>query len=203
IPLVEKLGQIFAALVHSPLTSLDVEVHGELNDYDVSALKLSALKGVFTDVVSDKVSYVNAPVIAEQRGVEVQLVTSPETEYFRNETILTASLAHGGTISVAGTVTGPKHVQKITKISGYDLEIPISEHLLIIEYQDRAGVIAAMSTVLGSSSINIASMQVSRGDKDNRAVAVFALDSAPSTEVFHSIERIVDAKRAALVNLSE
>lgn len=204
IPLAENLGRILTALGRDEaVTRVEVKVAGEIANKDVTALKLSALKGVFTDVVSDKVSYVNAPVIAEQRGVEVQLQTSPETEYFRNETILTASLAHGGTISVAGTVTGPKHVQKITKISGYDLEIPISDHLLIIEYQDRAGVIAAMSTVLGSSSINIASMQVSRGEKDNRAVAVFALDSAPSTEVFHSIERIVDAKRAALVDLSE
>src|SRR5690606_32513066 len=59
IPLVEKLGQIFSALSQSPLTSLDVEVHGELNDYDVSVLKLAALKGIFTNIVSETVSYVN------------------------------------------------------------------------------------------------------------------------------------------------
>ncbi|HEU4755211.1 MAG TPA: phosphoglycerate dehydrogenase, partial [Agromyces sp.] len=64
IPLVEKLGQLFAGLAHGPLTSLDVEVHGELVDYDVSVLKLAALKGVFTNVVSETVSYVNAPLLA-------------------------------------------------------------------------------------------------------------------------------------------
>ena len=74
ISLVEKLGQIFAALATSPLTSLDVEVHGELNEYDVSVLKLAALKGVFTNIVSETVSYVNAPLLAEQRGIAVRLL---------------------------------------------------------------------------------------------------------------------------------
>ena len=73
IPLVEKLGQVFSGLAHSPLTSVDVEVRGELVDYDVSVLKLAALKGIFTNVVSETVSYVNAPLLAEQRGIEVRL----------------------------------------------------------------------------------------------------------------------------------
>lgn len=84
IPLVEKLGQILSALAQSPLTSLDVEVHGELNAYDVSVLRLAALKGVFTPIVSETVSYVNAPLLAEQRGVAVRLVQDDISEEYRN-----------------------------------------------------------------------------------------------------------------------
>ena len=79
IPLVEKLGQVFSgARAHSPLTSVDVEVHGELAAYDVSVLKLAALKGIFTNVVSETVSYVNAPLLAEQRGITVRLLTDAD-----------------------------------------------------------------------------------------------------------------------------
>nr|BFF13426.1 hypothetical protein GCM10025699_47290 [Microbacterium flavescens] len=61
IPLVEKIGQVFSGLADSPLTSVDVEVRGDLVEYDVSVLKLAALKGIFTNIVSESVSYVNAP----------------------------------------------------------------------------------------------------------------------------------------------
>ncbi len=84
IPLVEKLGQLFAGLADAAITSLDVEVHGELVDYDVSVLKLAALKGVFTNVVSETVSYVNAPLLAEQRGIDVRLITDAISPEYRN-----------------------------------------------------------------------------------------------------------------------
>ncbi len=89
IPLVEKLGQLFAGLADAALTSLDVEVHGELVDYDVSVLKLAALKGVFTNVVSETVSYVNAPLLAEQRGIDVRLITDAISPEYRNVITLT------------------------------------------------------------------------------------------------------------------
>ena len=95
IPLVEKLGQIFAALSHSPLTSLDVEVHGELSQYDVSVLKLAALKGLFTNIVSESVSYVNAPLLAEQRGVDVRLIVDDESDEYRNVITLRGALSDG------------------------------------------------------------------------------------------------------------
>ncbi|MFW0155759.1 phosphoglycerate dehydrogenase [Rothia sp. P6271] len=204
VPLAEKLGRIVTALSSGEaMTHVEVKVAGEIATKDVTSLKLSALKGVFTDVVSEKVSYVNAPMIAQQRGIEVELTTTEETEYFRNETILSAVLASGSTVKVSGTVTGPKLVEKLTNIGGYDLEIPITDYMLILEYEDRPGMIAAMGTLLGTASINIAGMQVSRGDKGDQAVAVLALDSAPSAEVVNSIKNIVNASRAACVNLAQ
>lgn len=204
IPLAENLGRILTSMSgNEAFTRVEVKVVGEIASKDVSALKLSALKGVFTDVVSDKVSYVNAPVLAEQRGIDVELVTGAESEYFRNEIVLTAALANGENVTVAGTVTGPKHLQKITNISGYDLETPITDHLLILEYKDRPGMIAGMSTLLGTLSINIAGMQVSRLDEKSTAVAVFALDSAPNMEVVEAVKQIVSARHAAIVDLSD
>ncbi|MEN0086772.1 MAG: phosphoglycerate dehydrogenase, partial [Leifsonia sp.] len=95
IPLVEKLGQVFSGLADSPVTSVDVEVRGELADYDVSVLKLAALKGIFTNIVSETVSYVNAPLLAEQRGIEVRLITDSVSEEYRNLITLRGALSDG------------------------------------------------------------------------------------------------------------
>jgi D-3-phosphoglycerate dehydrogenase len=85
---------------------LDVDVQGEITAHDVSIWKLAALKGLFTDVTEDPVTYVNAPLLAEQRGCEVRLLTDPTMQDFRNVTTLRGTLADGSTISVAGTLTG-------------------------------------------------------------------------------------------------
>ncbi|MGN6636920.1 MAG: phosphoglycerate dehydrogenase, partial [Oryzihumus sp.] len=83
IALVEKLGRIFTALAGAVPTQLTVDVKGEITEYDVSVWKLSALKGLFTDLTEDPVTYVNAPLLAEQRGVEARLVTDPTSQDFR------------------------------------------------------------------------------------------------------------------------
>lgn len=112
IPLIEKLGRIFTALTHASLTQIDVEVAGEIAALDVKVLELAALKGIFADVVTEQVSYVNAPVIAEQRGINVRLITTAEAEDYRNVLTIRGALSDGSQISVAGTLTGPKQIQK-------------------------------------------------------------------------------------------
>ncbi|MEX3609655.1 phosphoglycerate dehydrogenase [Rothia sp. LK2588] len=204
VPLAENLGRILTSLCgDEAFTRVEVKIAGEISTKDVTSLKLAALKGVFTDVVSEKVSYVNAPVIAEQRGIEVELVTTEHSEDFRNEIILSAALSAGGTLQVAGTVTGPKHAMKLTGVNGYELEIPLADNLLVMEYEDRPGVVASIGMSLGKAQVNIAGMQVSRASKGDTAVAVLALDSAPGAEVVAEIEQIVEAQRAASVNLAE
>ena len=84
IPLVEKLGRIFTSLAGEVAQQIDVEVRGEITEYDVKVFELAALKGVFADVVENKVSYVNAPLLAAERGTEVRLVTDAESPDHRN-----------------------------------------------------------------------------------------------------------------------
>ena len=106
LPLTEKLGRIFTALAGEVAQQLDVEVRGEITQYDVKVLELAALKGVFTDVVEDPVSYVNAPLLAAERGVAVRLVTDPESPDHRNLVTLRGTLADGSQVSVSGTLIG-------------------------------------------------------------------------------------------------
>ncbi|TYC99570.1 phosphoglycerate dehydrogenase [Arthrobacter echini] len=203
IPLMEKLGRIFTALTHDSLTQIEIEVAGEIASLDVKALELAALKGVFTDVVSEQVSYVNAPVLAEQRGVAVRLITTAESEEYRNVLVLRGALSDGSQISVAGTLTGPKQVEKLVGVNGYDLEIPISEHLVVLLYADRPGVIGTLGRLLGEHGINIAGMQVARSQEGGQALSLLTVDSSVPQEVLDTIRTEIGASVAREVDLQD
>ncbi|WP_417218697.1 phosphoglycerate dehydrogenase [Arthrobacter sp.] len=203
IPLIEKLGRIFTALTVDSLTSLDVEIAGEIAELDVKVLELSALKGVFRDIVSDQVSYVNAPVLAEQRGITTRLVTTAESPEYRNALTLKGALSDGQQISVTGTLTGPKQIEKLVGIGGYELEIPIAEHMIVLVYQDRAGVIGTLGSTLGEHDINIAAMQVARKEEGGPALAVLAVDTALPAGVLDAVRDSIGATTAREVNLAE
>jgi D-3-phosphoglycerate dehydrogenase len=194
IPLVEKIGQVFSGLADSPLTSVDVEVRGDLVEYDVSVLKLAALKGIFTNIVSESVSYVNAPVLAEQRGITVRLLTDPTSDEYRNVITLRGSLSDGSQISVSGTLTGTKQVEKIVEINGYDVEVPIAAHHLVMVYTDRPGIVAVYGREFGDAGINIAGMQIARQSAGGQALSVLTIDSPAPDELVEKVRVAIDAK---------
>jgi len=203
IPLVEKLGQLFAGLAQGPLESLDVEVHGELVDYDVSVLKLAALKGVFTNVVSESVSYVNAPLLAEQRGVAVRLIADAESPEYRNVITLRGALADGTQVSVSGTLTGTKQIEKLVGINGYDVEVPIADHHIVMLYTDRPGIVAVYGSEFGEAGINIAGMQIARREAGGQALSVLTVDSPVPTEVLDRVRDAIAADILVEVDITE
>lgn len=203
IPLVEKLGQLFAGLAQGPLESLDVEVHGELVDYDVSVLKLAALKGVFTNVVSESVSYVNAPLLAEQRGVAVRLIADADSPEYRNVITLRGALADGTQVSVSGTLTGTKQTEKLVGINGYDIEVPIDDHHIVMIYTDRPGIVAVYGSEFGEAGINIAGMQIARREAGGQALSVLTVDSPVPAEVIERVRTAIDADVMVEVDITE
>jgi D-3-phosphoglycerate dehydrogenase / 2-oxoglutarate reductase len=203
IPLVEKLGRVFTALAAGVPAQFDVEVHGEITEHDVTVLQLAALKGLFRDVVEEQVSYVNAPVLANERGIEVRLLTDAVSAEFRNVMVLRGTLADGTQVSVAGTLTGPKQVEKLVGVDGLDLELTLADHMLVLRYTDRPGVIGTIGGLLGAAGVNIAAMQVARAAEGGEAVGVLTVDQAPPPGVLEDIVREVGASAGRLVDLSE
>src|SRR5699024_5596651 len=132
-------------------------------------------------------------LLAEERGIGVELTTDPYCESFRNITRLTATTSTGQRISVSGTVTGPKLVQKLTEVDGYSLEIELTDNLLIFRYEDRPGIIGQLGLALGANEVNIAGMQVSPASTSNEALSVLAVDSAVSDEVVKAVAGAVNA----------
>jgi D-3-phosphoglycerate dehydrogenase len=112
-------------------------------------------------------------------------------------------MADGRKVEVAGTLTGPKQVEKLVGIDGIDIEVAISDYLLIMRYPDRPGIIGAIGRLLGEAGVNIAAMQVGRTTVGGRAVSVLTLDSAAAASVVDDIAREIDAASVNLVSLAE
>ena len=201
IGLVEKLGRIFTAVAGQVPVQLDIDVRGEITAFDVSVWQLSALKGLFQDVVEEQVSYVNAPVIAEQRGVETRLLTDAASGDFRNVTILRGTLGDGSEVSVAGTLTGPRMIEKVVGINGFDLEVPLTDHLAVFTYADRPGVVGQVGQILGDEGINIGGMQVARSERQGSALVLLNVDVALPQAVAARIAEAVGAESFAVINL--
>src|SRR5690349_4865842 len=131
LPLAEKLGQVFTAVAGGVAASITVEVRGEIVTNDVTVLKLAATKGLFTSVVEDQVTYVNAPLLASDRGVEVALSTSPESIDHQNLVTIRGALPDGRVVSVSGThQTIPREALKLTELDGFALELDATGVLL-------------------------------------------------------------------------
>jgi D-3-phosphoglycerate dehydrogenase len=203
IPLVEKLGRVFTALAGGLPVQFDIEVHGEISALDVSVFRLAALKGLFADVVEDQVSYVNAPVLAADRGIDVRLLTDSMSPEFRNVITLTGTLGDGTRVSVSGTLTGPKQVEKLVGIDGLDLEMPLADHLLVLRYTDRPGVVGAVGGLLGAAGVNIAGMQVARATEGGQAIGVLTLDQAVPAEVVERLVTDIGATSGRVVDLAD
>ncbi len=193
IPLMEKLGQVFAGIADGPITSVDVEVRGEIAELDVSVLKLSALKGIFSNTVSESVSYVNAPLFAEQRGIAVRLTTEAESDEYRNLLTVRGTTSEGTQLSVSGTLTGTKQIEKIVEINGYDVEVPIAKHLIVMVYTDRPGIVAIYGKEFGDASINIAGMQIARRNAGGQALSVLTVDSPVDDALLEKVRVAIDA----------
>src|SRR5215469_11654355 len=201
LPLAEKLGQIFTALAGGVAASLDVEVRGEIAGRDVRVLQLAALKGVFAHIVEDTVTYVNAPLLAAERGMEVSLVTQSESPDWRNLVTLRGTLPGGQVVSVSGTLTGKGQIEKLVEVNGFDMEIALAEHLVFLTYTDRPGIVGVVGQILGGEGINIAGMQVSRDTRGGHALIALTVDSAIPPVVLDDITATIGAVVGRTVDL--
>ncbi len=203
IPLMEKLGQVFAGLADSPITAVEVEIRGEIVEFDVSVLKLAALKGIFTNIVSESVSYVNAPLLAEQRGITVRLITDAVSDEYRNLLTVRGTLSDGRQLSVSGTLTGTKQTQKLVEINGYDVEVPFAEHLIVMIYTDRPGIVAVYGKEFGDAGINIAGMQISRRSAGGQALSVLTVDSPVPDALLETVRVAIAADLLRAIDITE
>ncbi len=203
LPLTEKLGRIFTAVAGGLASSITVEVRGEIAEHDVSVLKLAALKGVFADVVDEPVSYVNAPLLADSRGVAVALATSADSPDYRNLVSIRGSLSTGEQVSVSGTLHGPRQIEKLTEVNGFDLEVTATPHMAFLLYDDRPGVVGTVGQVLGDAGVNIAGMQVGRQSQGGPALMVLTVDTAIGAATLDTISDRIGTHFARPVDLDE
>ncbi|MET8120680.1 phosphoglycerate dehydrogenase [Micromonospora sp. NPDC005189] len=205
LPLAEKLGRAFTAVAGGVAASVTVEVRGEIVSHDVSVLKLAATKGLFSSVVEEQVTYVNAPHLAAERGVEVTLASLAETSEQPTLVTVRGALPDGRTVSVSGTVThsGSRDVLKLTEVDGFDVEIGAEGILLFLRYADRPGVVGIVGTLLGESGINIAAMQVARREAGGETLMTLTVDQALGADLLTSAADSIGATAASAADLRD
>jgi D-3-phosphoglycerate dehydrogenase / 2-oxoglutarate reductase len=196
MPLVEQLGRVLTALHSGQAGELVVEYHGRIATEDTQALTLAALKGVLRGVVSEPVTFVNAPLLAEERGLKVSTVASEASEDFVSLVRLRLGEAH-----VAGTLVGPKDRPRLVEVWGFAVDMELAEHMLFYRYTDRPGVIGLMGSRLGAANVNIATMQVGRAEQGGDALIAMTIDSGAPPEVVEDIRELIGSPEARAIDL--
>jgi D-3-phosphoglycerate dehydrogenase len=169
LPLAERLGRLLAAVNNGMPSVLDIEYQGAIADYDTRILTLSVLKGLFSG--TDQVSYVNAPQLAEERGLEVrETKTSTAHDYVNLVTL------RGDAHAVAGTLSAGRGEPRLVMVDDHDIDVPFARHMLLVRNDDRPGVVGLVGTVLGEGSVNIADMALGRSRDSATALMVIAVD---------------------------
>ena len=202
LDLVRKLGLLVGVLSPELPASLSVQVRGELASEEVGVLRLSALRGLFASVIEDQVTFVNAPALAAERGVEASISTATESPNHRSVVDVRAVTSDGSVVNVAGTLSGPQQVQKIVQINGRNFDLRAEGVNLIINYMDRPGALGRIGTVLGEAGVNIQAAQLSEDAAGTSATILLRLDQRPPDDVLSSITPAVRANMLEVVDLS-
>jgi D-3-phosphoglycerate dehydrogenase len=201
LPLVQKLGTVVSALASQPPASVTVRVRGELSTEDVRVLPLAALRGVFAGMVEEQVTFVNAPKLAEELGVQVLLETEPESANHRSLVTVAAAFGDGSTVSVSGTITGLAAVQKLVEVNGRHFDLRAEGSVLLLEYADRPGVMGTVGTLLGEAAVNIEAAQISQTKDGADAIMLLRVDRSVDAEIVSAIGGAVRAKLVRSVSL--
>ncbi|MDI3314252.1 MAG: phosphoglycerate dehydrogenase [Mycobacterium sp.] len=202
LDLVRKLGLLVGVLSDQLPTSLVIQARGELASEDVEVLRLSALRGLFSAVIEEPVTFVNAPAIAEERGVSAEISTVTESPNHRSVVDVRAVAADGSVVNVAGALSGPQQVQKIVQINGRNFDLRAEGINLIVHYIDRPGALGKIGTLLGAAGVNIHAAQLSEDAEGPGATIMLRLDREVPEDVRSAIAAAVDAFKLEVVDLS-
>lgn len=182
LPLAERLGSLYSGLAGSAPRVLEIEYAGQIADYDTRILTLSVLKGIFGGITDEPVSYVNAPRIAADKGVEVRDTSTTTAQDYVN--LITI---RGGEHSIAGTLVGLRSEPRVVMLDGHTIDLPPAKHLLVVRNDDRPGMIAFVTGVVAGAGVNVDDMHLGRSSGGQAALQVLATDVAVPTEVQDSL----------------
>ncbi len=187
LPLAEGLGRLFSSLTAGSMHEgaspvIEVCTEGDIAGYDTRILGLAALKGFFSVITDEQVTFVNAPQLAKQAGIEVRDVNSATSADFVNLLTL-RGMGH----SISGTLVGRRSDQRIVMIDDHHFDVPPAEHLMMVKNDDRPGVIGTVGTLLGNAGVNIDDMDVGRAAQPGTAVMLIAPSAAVPAEVIDEL----------------
>ena len=195
----EKLGSLQVQMADTLPKEVHVEYRGEVTQYDVAPLTLAVLKGLLTPVMESGVNYVNAPLVARERGIKVVESKSSQAGDFASS-IFVKIMTDTQEREVEGAIFGSRN-PKIVKVNGFYLEAVPEGYILILHNRDVPGVVGAIGTLLGHKGINIAGMELGRREKGGDAISFIHVDNEVPKETLDELRGLSQILSAELVKL--
>jgi D-3-phosphoglycerate dehydrogenase len=187
VPLAAKLGRLAMDLAGGDVSKLEIEVFGELAEHATRLLTVAALNGAFQGHTDQPVNYVNAPVVAADRGIDV---VEQKRRSSRDYTNLVAVSADD--VRVAGTTIGKDARHFLVRALGFELEMELAPRMAFLLYDDIPGVIGRVGTLFGAARVNIANMTVSRNRAGGKALMALSIDSPAPEELREQLREGMD-----------
>lgn len=199
MPLAENIGSLISQITKGAPKSIEIIVNGNLATFDIAPLKTAILKGVLSHSL-EGVNYVNAPVMANTRGINI-IDTKSETgcNYIGLITVKLATDEETRTVSGAMIA---ENTPRIVKIDGYNMSIAPAQHILIIPHENKPGMIARVATILGEDNINISMMQVAENSQKGVSTMVINTDNPVGDDLLEKIQTIDGIYSAQYANLA-
>lgn len=199
VALIERMGALQAQLTDTAVTDVEVHYAGKVTRYDLSPLSTALLKGLLTPMLKDEVNFVNAPLIAADRGIKVVESKSATSEDFASLIRVTVkSLEDRNTVS--GTIFG-RNLPRILRINNFYLEAAPEGHILLILNRNVPGALGRIGSVLGAHAINIGRIQAAEAREEDQNVIFLATSRSVDDRVLQEIqalEEVISARRIEL-----
>jgi D-3-phosphoglycerate dehydrogenase len=186
VPLCERLGRLAQGIGSGSPDRIQVEFRGRIADHDTRLLGIAVLVGILSGHTEEPVNLVNAPTIADERGIELVEVKDPVSEDFTE--LVTVRIGDGGdAVEVAGTGVGPRNVPYLVRVWGQGFYMPFADHLAIFRYADQPGMIGRVGNAFGEHGVNIVSAAVGAEEGEHAAVMALTTDAPVPPSVIEEI----------------
>ena len=182
--LAEQIGSFAGQATESALKAATIEYGGHVAELNTKPLTAIVLQGLLSPLL-ETVNMVNAPTIAKERDIDITEVKHESTGAYQTFIKLTVTTEHQ-TRSVAGTLFAGDR-PRIVQIKEIEIEAELGPNMLYITNHDKPGFIGALGTTLGEAGINIATFHLGRNNAGGDAIALIAVDEAPSEEVLQKV----------------
>jgi D-3-phosphoglycerate dehydrogenase len=186
VPLAANLGRLAMELAGGRAEAIELTYYGGLADFDTRLLSVAALNGAFQGRVDGPVNYVNAPLVAAERGIDVRERRQASSRDFTN-LVRVGVAAEGEEVRVAGTTIGRDHRRWLVNALGFEVELELAPLLVFFRYDDVPGMIGRVGTLFGEAGVNIANMAVSRTRRGGKALMTLSIDVPAPPEL---VERV-------------
>lgn len=199
VKLAEMLGALHMQVAKGGVDEVNIEFSGDLAQQDTSSVTVALLKGMFTPILKEAVNYVNAPLIAKDRGIRVVESKTGRSEDFLNKILVRVKTSEGENL-MAGTVFGKKE-PRLVRFNTFRMEALPEGPMLFVHTTDKPGVIGRLASTIGEAGVNISRMTVGREPDSGRNVILLNTDTLVDRQLLKKVNELDNIHDAMVLDL--